>query len=321
MIKEKISIIAQCYNEEETIKIYYDEMKKIMEKMNNVDFEIIFIDDCSKDRSLEIIKELAEKDSRIKCLSLSRNFGREASSMAGFEYATGDYITTMDIDLQDPPELLIEMYNTLKTKKFDIAAAKATTRKGYGKFHKLCIKIFYKIINKISTVQMIDGQREYRLMTRQVVNELIRYKEKNLFNKALLNDVGFRIKWIEYENIERVAGNTKFPYKRMIKYALTGIIAYSSFPLTFIIILGIILLIISIILLISMIILLCLKTLTNFSTLFLTTMLTTFTSIILISLGIMSLYLYQIHIEVKQRPLYIIRETIDHERESKNERK
>lgn len=307
--KEKISIIGQCYNEEEMIPIYYDEMCKLMKKMNYVDFELIFINDRSKDKSLEIIKEIASKDERVKYISMSKNFGREACAMAGFRYATGDYVTTMDLDLQDPPELLIQMYDAIKKEGYDIAAAKALTRKGYSKIHKFCINMFYKITNNISSVKMIDGQREYRLMTRQVVDAILEYKEYNLFNKGLLNDVGFDIKWIEYENVERVAGDTKFPYKRMIKYALTGIIDYSLFPLTFVLYMGIVLTIVSFLLTILTIIFACCSLSVNFVVLILSILMTLLTGITLICMGIISMYIAQIHTEVKNRPLYIIKDT------------
>lgn len=307
--KDVITIIGQVYNEEVMLPIYYKEFKKFANEMNYVNFELIFIDDASKDKSLDIIKDIAAKDERVKYISMSRNFGREACAMAGFEKASGDFVTTMDIDLQDPFELLIKMYDAIKKEKFDIAAAKALTRKGYSAFHKLCTNIFFKISNKISTVKMLDGQREYRLMTRQVVDAILRYKEYNLFNKGLLNDVGFKVKWIEYENVERLAGDTKFPYKRMIKYAMTGLIDYSTFPLTFILFLGMFLLLASFVLLIVTIILLCVGVGANYTILVLSIVLLILFGLVMISMGIMALYIAQIHLEVKNRPLYIIRET------------
>lgn len=306
--KEKISIIGQCYNEEVMIPIYYKAMNELMKKMDYVDFELIFIDDASKDKSLDIIKDLCKKDDRIRFISMSRNFGREACAMAGFKASTGDYVTTMDLDLQDPPELLIQMYNAIKNENVDIAAAKALTRKGYSFFHKLCTNAFFKITNSISSVKMVDGQREYRLMTRQVVDSILEFKEYNLFNKGLLNDVGFKVKWIEFENVERAAGDTKFPYKRMIKYAITGILDYSTFPLSMILYSGIFFMFISLVLLILVIIGV---TSTELGTLALIMALfsSLITGIILLSNGIMSLYLSQMHLEVKHRPLYIIKET------------
>lgn len=306
--KDVITIIGQVYNEEVMLPLYYEEFVKFSKKMNQVDFELIFIDDCSKDKSLEIIKEFAKKDKRIKFISMSRNFGREACAMAGFKYASGNLITTMDIDLQDPFELLIKMYDSIKNKGYDIAAAKALTRKGYSKFHKFCTNMFFKISNKISTVKMLDGQREYRLMTKQVVDAILEHNEYNLFNKGLLNDVGFKIDWIEYENVERKAGDTKFPYKRMINYAVTGLIDYSVFPLKSIFYVGSLLLFAALILLILTIIFAICSVDVNFIILILSLIMTILSGIILVSLGVMAMYLAQIHLEVKKRPLYIIRE-------------
>lgn len=308
MKKDKISIIGQCYNEEEMLPIFYDEICKLMKKMDYVDFEVVFIDDASKDKSLEIIKKIVKKDKRIRYISMSRNFGREACAMAGFKYSTGDFVTTIDLDLQDPPELLIKMYDAIIKEGYDIAAAKAISRKGYSKFHKICTKIFYNFSNKISSVKMVDGQREYRLMTRQVIEAILEHKEYNLFNKGLLNDVGFKLKWIEYENVERTIGNTKFPYKRMIKYALTGLIDYSLFPLNFILYMGIFLFLASILLTITTIILICFSVSVNFTILILSIVILFLTGIQMLCMGIMSLYISQIHLEVKRRPLYIIKE-------------
>ena len=300
-MNKKISIIAQCFNEEKTLKHYYKEMNTIMNKMDYIDFELIFIDDDSRDNSRKIIKELSKKDKRVKYIFMSRNFGREACMMAGFKYATGDYLTTMDIDLQDPPKLLIKMEKAL-SEGYDIAAAKATSRKGYSLIHRLCIKLYYKIINKISNTKMIDGQREYRLMNRKVINAILEHKEYNLFNKALLNDVGFKIKWIEYENEERIAGKTKFNFKRMVNYSIKGIVAYSNFPLILLIYLGLISKVAS---LLTFIIFLVNKNIY----LLITSLFTLLLGVILLSSGILGLYIYQIHLEVKNRPLYLIDET------------
>ncbi|MDD2409901.1 MAG: glycosyltransferase family 2 protein [Bacilli bacterium] len=301
MKKKKISIIGQCYNEEETIILYYDAMCNLMKEMKNVDFEIIFIDDNSKDSSLNIIKKIAKKDERVKYISMSRNFGREACAMAGFENASGDYLTTMDIDLQDPPHLLKEMYKVLEEGEYDIASAKALTRKGYSFLHKICINTFYKMFNSVSTVKMYDGQREYRLMTRQVIESILKFKEYNLFNKGLLNDIGFKYKWIEYTNVERIKGTSKFPYKRMFKYAINGIVSYSTFPLVSLLILSGLFLLLFVI---SLIIYLFLQS----TTLLCVTMFLFILSIIFLNNGIIGLYISQIHLEVKNRPIYIIKE-------------
>lgn len=302
--KEKISIIGQCYNEEEALPLYYEAMCRLMDKMDYVDFELIFVDDCSKDQSLAVIKDLAKKDKRVHYISMSRNFGREACAMAGFRYATGNYITTMDLDLQDPPELLVDMYSSIKNKGYDIAAAKALTRKGYSFIHKLCIKTFYSISNGMSSVKMIDGQREYRLMTRQVIEAILKHDEYNLFNKGLLNDVGFKVKWIDYVNVERSVGTTKFPFIRMMKYAVNGLLAYSVVPLVAISLLGFVMVFLTVL---AMAVMLFSGSVSDFGIGI--TLLLMMNTLIIFCLGIMALYISQIHREVKHRPRYIVRET------------
>ncbi len=299
--KEKISIIGQCYNEEEALPLYYEAMCRLMDKMDYVDFELIFVDDCSKDQSLAVIKDLAKKDKRVHYIS---NFGREACAMAGFRYATGNYITTMDLDLQDPPELLVDMYSSIKNKGYDIAAAKALTRKGYSFIHKLCINTFYSISNGMSSVKMIDGQREYRLMTRQVIEAILKHDEYNLFNKGLLNDVGFKVKWIDYVNVERSVGTTKFPFIRMMKYAVNGLLAYSVVPLVAISLLGFVMVFLTVL---AMAVMLFSGSVSDFGIGI--TLLLMMNTLIIFCMGIMALYISQIHREVKRRPRYIVRET------------
>ena len=309
MKRKKITIIGQCYNEEATIQMFYDKMCEIMNSMSYVDFEIIFIDDHSRDKSLEIIKKLAKKDDRIKYLSMSRNFGKDVCSMAGFREATGDYVTTMDLDLQDPPELLPMMYHALENEGYDMAPAKALTRKGYSILHKLFVKVFYKLNNKVSSVKLTDGQRDYCLMTRQVVDAILKYSERGVYNKWLWNDVGFKIKWIEYENVERVAGKTKFKFKRLMNYAVNGIVSFSKLPVLLSLYTGIGMFLIFIILTILIIIFAIKKVSVNLVILILIDSQLFFFSILLAFIGIISLYICQIHIEVKNRPLYIIKET------------
>lgn len=275
-----------------------------MDKMDYVDFELIFVDDCSKDQSLAVIKDLAKKDKRVHYISMSRNFGKDACAMAGFRYATGNYIATMDLDLQDPPELLVDMYSSIKNKGYDIAAAKALTRKGYSFIHKLCINTFYSISNGISSVKMIDGQRDYRLMTRQVVEAILLHNEYDLFNKALLNDVGFKTKWICYEYGDRSVGNTKFPYKRLMKYAVNGLLAYSVVPLVAISLLGFVMVFLTVL---AMAVMLFSGSVSDFGIGI--TLLLMMNTLIIFCMGIMALYISQIHREVKRRPRYIVRET------------
>ncbi len=209
-MRKKISIIGQCYNEEENIENFYKHIDDISKIMKECDFEIIFIDDKSKDGSLNIIKNIAKKDKRVKYASMSRNFGKDNCAMAGFKLASGDYVTTIDIDLQDPPELIPEMFKLVNGGEYDMVAAKATSRKGYSLIHKIFVKIFYGLYNKISTVKLVNGQRDYCLMNRKVVNAILKYKEHNLFIKGIWNDLGFNLKWLEFKNVEREKGETKW---------------------------------------------------------------------------------------------------------------
>lgn len=311
MHKTILSIIGQCYNEQEMLPVYYREMCKVMDRIQATDFELIFVDDCSTDKSLEIIEELAEKDARVKCLSMSRNFGKAACCIAGLEYASGDYIVTMDIDLQDPPELLTEMMKCIEEDDVDIVATIATTRKGYSAFHKLCTKWFYKIFNSLSSVQILDGQRDYRLMTRQVVNAIIRHKEYNLFDKGYFTDVGFHTKWITFENVERPAGQTKWPFKRLLKFSLSGIIGYSVLPLKAISVVGVVEMGIAAALLLLMLVLFALGVNAAYVSMLIAAGILGLFGIQMTALGVLSAYVSQIHTEVKARPRYIVRRMIN----------
>ena len=208
MKKEKISVIVSCYNEQESIPYFYEEITKISKKMKDLDFEYLFVNDGSKDNTLKIVKELAEKDDRVKYVSFSRNFGKEAAMYAGLKYADGDYITLMDADLQDPPALLPEMYRLIKEEGYDSVGTRRVTRKGEPPIRSFFARCFYKLINKMSKVEMVDGARDYRLMTRQVVDSITSLEEYNRYSKGLFSFVGYNTKWLEYENIERVAGET-----------------------------------------------------------------------------------------------------------------
>lgn len=218
---EKISVIVSCYNEEEALPLFYEEIVKVAKKMNKkVDFEFLFVNDGSKDKTLEILRSLAKKDKRVRYISFSRNFGKEAAMYAGLENSTGDYVTLMDADLQDPPALLPEMFDLIKNDGYDSVGTRRVTRKGEPPIRSFFARCFYKIINKMSKVEMVDGARDYRLMTRQVVDSIISLKEYNRYSKGLFSFVGFETKWLEYENVERVAGETKWSFWKLFKYAI-----------------------------------------------------------------------------------------------------
>ena len=218
---EKISVVIPCYNEEEAIPLFYQEISKIIENLKKkITFELIFVNDGSKDKTLIKIRDLARKDKKVRYISFSRNFGKEAAMLAGLEYATGDYVTTMDVDLQDPPYLLEEMLRLIKEEGYDCVATKSTSRNGYSFFRKFCTKWYYRIIGTISKTEMVAGARDFRLMTRQMVDAIISMKEYNRYSKGLFSFVGFDTKWIEFENQERIAGTTKWNFWKLFSYVL-----------------------------------------------------------------------------------------------------
>ena len=254
---EKISVIISCYNEEIMIPIFYKEIEKVIkEDFNNIDvcFEYIFVNDGSNDNTIQEIKKLRKLDEKVRYISFSRNFGKEAAMFAGLEAAEGDYITLMDADLQDPPKLLRKMYDYIKNDGYDCVATRRVTRKGESKIISAFSKIFYKLIDAITDFKMVDGARDYRLMTKQVKDAIISMKEYNRFSKGLTSFVGFDTKWIEYDNIERIAGKTKWSFWKLFKYALEGITAFSTAPLALISIIGLLFTIISIVVIIIIII-------------------------------------------------------------------
>ncbi len=309
MKKEKISVIVSCYNEEETIPYFYEEITKVAKKMNEVDFEFMFVNDGSKDKTLELIKDLAKKDKRVRFISFSRNFGKEAAMFAGLENVTGNYITLMDADLQDPPSMLPEMFKIIKEEKYDSVGTRRVTRKGEPPIRSFFARCFYKIINKMSKVEMVDGARDYRLMTRQVVDSIISLKEYNRYSKGLFSFVGFDTKWLEYENVERVAGETKWSFWKLFKYAIEGIVAFTTAPLSIAAILGVLMCFIAFVAIIVVII----KTLAFGdpvggwpSTI---CILLFVSGIQLFCMGIIGQYLAKTYLETKNRPIYIVKET------------
>ncbi len=299
---KKISIVVPCYNEEESIPLFYNELKKVFDSRKEV-LEIIYVDDGSSDKSLKEMKKIASSDKNVKYISFSRNFGKEAAMYAGLSHATGDYITIMDVDLQDPPSMLPEMIRLIEEADYDIVGTRRVTRKGEPVIRSFFARIFYKIINKMSKVEMVDGARDFRLMKRIVVDNILRLGEYNRYSKGLFSFVGFKTKWLEYENIERVAGETKWSFWKLFKYALEGIVAFTTVPLMISFVFGIMFLIAAIVFFI-------LALVTDYGSLYHIIWLILFTSgIILMVLGVIGEYLSKTYLEVKKRPVYIIKET------------
>lgn len=306
---EKISIIVPCYNEEEAMPIFYEEIIKVAQEMKKVEFEFIFVNDGSKDKTLQVARELSKKDKRVRYVSFSRNFGKEAAMLAGLEAAKGDYVAIMDVDLQDPPALIPDMYNYIKNEHYDCVATRRVTRKGETKIRSFFARCYYKLINKISKTEIVDGARDFRLMTRQMVDSILELKEYNRFSKGIFSWVGYETKWLEYENVERVAGTTKWSFWKLFGYSLESIVAFSTAPLAIASIVGILFCIISFI----MILVIIIKTLafgdpvagwpSMICIIFLVS------GIQLFCLGIIGQYLSKAYLEVKKRPVYLVKET------------
>ena len=300
---KKLSIIVPCFNEEESIPYFYDEVKKVTKNMD-IKLELIFVDDGSRDKTLEVIKSKTD-DKEVKYISFSRNFGKEAAMYAGLSMASGDYVTIMDVDLQDPPSLLPEMVRLIEEEGYDCVATKSTSRNGYSFLRKTFTKWFYDIIGKMSKTEMVPGARDYRLMTRQMVEAVLSMKEYNRYSKGLFSFVGFKTKWIEFENKERVAGTTKWNFWKLFSYALDGIVGFSTAPLTIAAFIGVLFCLIAFI----MIIVIIVKTLAfgdpTSGWPSLACIIFMVSGIQLLCLGVIGEYLAKMYLEVKQRPIYI----------------
>lgn len=307
MSQKTISLVVPCYNEEATIEIFYNEVLKY-EKQIPAQLEFCFVDDGSSDRTIAILRKLAAQDSRVHYVSFSRNFGKEAGLYAGLELSTGDYVATMDVDLQDPPYLLPEMYRIVKEEGYDCVATKRSTRKGEPVVRSFFARMFYRIINRMSDTEIVDGARDYRFMSRQMVNAIIEDGEYNRFSKGIFSWVGFNTKWLSYENIERSAGQTKWSFWGLFKYSIEGILAYSTVPLYISSFIGVALFILSIIAFICIIIkkLVWGDPVQGWASM--VCILLFLGGIILLCLGIIGLYVSKIYLETKKRQIYIVKE-------------
>ncbi|WP_348688283.1 glycosyltransferase family 2 protein [uncultured Dubosiella sp.] len=308
-MKEKISVIVPCYNEEEALPYFYEEIIKTASQMDTFEFEFIFVNDGSKDKTLTLSKELARKDNRVKYVSFSRNFGKEAAIYAGLENSTGDYCVLMDADLQDPPALLPEMMAAIQEEGYDSAATRRVTRKGEPPIRSFFARMFYRIINRISDADIVDGARDYRLMKRSMVDTILEMKEYNRFSKGIFGWIGYDTKWIEFENVERVAGETKWSFWKLFKYSLEGITAFSVAPLQIASIFGILFSLVAFI----MIIVIIIRTLvfgdpvSGWPSLVCIIML--IGGVQLLSIGVLGQYLSKTYLETKHRPIYILKES------------
>lgn len=305
---KKISLVVPCYNEQEVIKIFYAEIQKIKKDFKNVTFEIIFVNDGSKDKTLELMRELSKNDD-VRYVSFSRNFGKEAAMYAGLEASTGDYVAIMDADLQDPPALLKEMYEILESKEYDSVATRRVTRKGEPVIRSFFARLYYKIINKISKTEIVDGARDFRLMTKQMVNSVLSLKEYNRFSKGIFSWVGYRTKWLEYENVERAAGETKWSFWKLFLYSLESIVAFSTVPLSIASVMGILFCFVAFIIIIFIIVRTLMFGDPTSGWPSMVCIMFFIGGVQLLCLGIMGQYLSKTYLEVKKRPIYIVAET------------
>lgn len=307
-----LTVIVPCYNEEEAIPFFYEEMLKTIDVFKTdfpeVEFEMLFIDDGSKDKTLQVLREYNAKDSRVRYVSFSRNFGKEAGIYAGLDNAKGDYVVIMDADLQDPPSLLPEMFKAITVEGFDSAATRRVTRKGEPPIRSFFARMFYRIMQKISKTEIVDGARDYRIMTRQMVDAILSMSEYNRFTKGIYGWVGFTTKWFEYENVERVAGETKWSFWKLLLYSLEGVVGFSTAPLTIASFFGIFCMLLAFIMIVFIIVrkliygdptngwpsLVCIITLIGGMQLF--------------CIGIVGQYLAKTYLETKNRPIYIAKE-------------
>lgn len=305
---EKISIVVPCYNEEKAIPFFYEEVVKVSAEMKENSFEYLFINDGSKDHTLEILKELQKKDERVKYVSFSRNFGKEAAIYAGLQHANGDYVVFMDADLQDPPSLLPEMFSYIKEQGYDSVATRRISRRGEPAIRSFFARRFYTLMNKISDVELMDGARDYRLMTRQYVNALLSLSEYNRFSKGLFGWVGFETKWLEFENVKRVAGETKWSFWKLFKYSLEGIIAFSTLPLYISSVLGSFMCGIGFLAIIFIILRQVLVGGSAYGWPSMVCILIFIGGLLMLSIGILGFYFSKMYLEVKHRPIYIVKE-------------
>lgn len=306
-----LSVVVPCFNEEENIKDFYIELMKNKSffDSNEIELEILFIDDGSKDGTVEAIKKLKEEDGRVRMLSFSRNFGKEAAMFAGLENSKGDYVVIMDVDLQDPPSLLPQMYTHIQ-EGFDSVATRRVTRKGEPPIRSFFARCFYKLMKHISQTEIMDGARDYRMMTRQMVNAILQMQEYNRFTKGIYGWVGFKTKWLEYENVERVKGETKWNFWKLLVYSVEGITAFSTAPLMFASLMGVLFCVLAFAMIAFTIFrkivfgdpvsgwpsLVCIISLVS--------------GVQLFCLGILGQYLSKTYMEVKKRPIYLIKEEI-----------
>ncbi len=306
-----LSVIVPCYNEEESVALFYQELMKEQSflREKGIELELLYIDDGSRDATADEVKKLIGQDGRVRLISFSRNFGKEAAMFAGMEKSRGDLVVIMDVDLQDPPSLLPQMILHLE-EGYDSVATRRVSRRGEPPVRSFFARLFYRLMKKISKTEIMDGARDYRLMTRQMVDAILSMREYNRFSKGIFGWVGFRTKWLEYENVERARGETKWSFWKLFLYSLDGITAFSTLPLMFASLMGVLFCVLAFVLILFTVVrklifgdpvsgwpsLVCIISLVS--------------GVQLFCLGILGQYLAKAYLEVKRRPLYLIREEL-----------
>ena len=305
----RLTLIVPCYNEEAALPVFCERVDAVVSALPQVEAEFLFVDDGSTDATLPFLRALAERDRRVRYLSFSRNFGKEAAMYAGLQAATGDLVAILDADLQDPPELLGEMLPLIRSGQYDCVAVRRVTRKGEPAIRSLFARAFYRLINKVSRTQIVDGARDYRLMTRQMVDSILQLTEVNRFSKGIFSWVGYRTHWLEVENAQRAAGQTKWSFFKLCLYAMDGIIAFSTAPLAIASVLGLVFCVIAFIAIIFVIVRQLIWGGSAFGWPSQVCILLFVTGIQLFCIGILGQYLSKTYLEVKRRPIYILRES------------
>lgn len=304
-----ISIVVPCRNEQEALPLFYQEITRVADEMAPLVFEFLFVDDGSSDNTLPRLRRLAAEDERVRFLSFSRNFGKEAAILAGLEAASGQYVATMDADLQDPPGILPELYHAVKEEGFDSAATHRVTREGEPRIRSFFARVFYRLMNQISDAEIMDGARDYRLMSRSVVDAVLSLREYNRFSKGIFGWVGFRTKWIPFFNAKRAAGETKWSFWKLFLYSLEGIVAFSTVPLAIASVMGGILCAAALL----FILLIIIKTMVwgdpvgGWPSMICVVLF--LGGLQLLCMGILGQYLAKTYLETKKRPIYLVRET------------
>ena len=316
-----VSLMVPCYNEEEALPFLYEALCKVMDDCPKYSYELIFVNDGSKDKTLQVLKDMAAKDKRVRYISFSRNFGKEAAMYAGLSAAKGDWVGLLDADMQDPPSLLPEMFETLEAGECDIVATRRVSRKGEPPIRSFFARRFYRLINKFTDVEIVDGARDFRVMTRPVVDAILSLSERQRFSKGIFAWVGFRTKWLEFENVERIAGETKWSFWSLFLYAIEGIVSFTTAPLRIATLVGFFISCLSfgylVYYFVHAIMLRIWDDVPGYPSLL--SFMLFLGGMVLMALGIIGEYLAKTYIEVKHRPLYVISEDSESRKEEEEE--